>query len=286
MSEQQEQEKEVQTRAEAGPVGRSLRIVQISDPHLFSETDKKLAGLNCQDSLDQVLALVRRQQADQLDLVLCTGDLAQEASAATYQRFYSIMQSLGAPHRWIPGNHDKPQVLREAVGEGADCLEKVVEVGQWRVIMLDSSVAGQVYGHLSTAELDFLRESLEQAWRREQYVLICVHHNPLPVQAAWLQQHALKNAEEFLAVIDQYPAVRAVLWGHVHQEVNRQRKGVRMLAAPSTCVQFHPDNDEFTLDPRNPGYRWLELRPDGTLRTAVERVSGVTFDVDFSSTGY
>ncbi len=63
--------------------------------------------------------------------------------------------------------------------------------------------------------------------------------------------------------------VRAVLWGHVHQHFEGERNGVRLMSTPSTCAQFLPRSDGFAIDRRPPGYRWLELRDDGTIATDV-----------------
>jgi Icc protein len=94
------------------------------------------------------------------------------------------------------------------------------------------------------------------------------------------------SAEQFFAVIDRHPRVRAIIWGHVHQEYDDLRNGVRLLAVPSTCVQFKPKSEDFAVDDSNPGYRWLDLYPDGRIDTAVSRVEGITFEVDFSVKGY
>jgi len=59
-----------------------------------------------------------------------------------------------------------------------------------------------------------------------------------------------------------------------------------MLASPSTSVQFLPDSDEFSVDTRPPGYRWLNLHPDGTIETGVERVEDEDFGLDLNSNGY
>jgi 3',5'-cyclic-AMP phosphodiesterase len=72
-----------------------------------------------------------------------------------------------------------------------------------------------------------------------------------------------------LAVIDRHPSVRAVLGGHVHQAFEGRHGDVRVLATPSTCAQFTPRTERCVMDLRPPGYRWLELWPDGTLRTEV-----------------
>ena len=85
---------------------------------------------------------------------------------------------------------------------------------------------------------------------------------------------------------DRYPTVRAVLFGHIHHELKCKRNGVAYYGSPSTCIQFHPSHEEFALDHRNPGYRWLELHADGTLLTGVNRVRNKRYSVDFAGIGY
>jgi Icc protein len=45
--------------------------------------------------------------------------------------------------------------------------------------------------------------------------------------------------------------------------------GVRYMATPATCAQFKPRSDDFALDDKPPGYRVLELMPDGSIATEV-----------------
>ncbi len=56
------------------------------------------------------------------------------------------------------------------------------------------------------------------------------------------------------------------------------------MATPSTCFQFAPNEVDFKLDRRNPGYRWLHLLPDGGIDTGVSRVRH-RFDIDYDYTG-
>lgn len=269
-------------REQKQAAGRPIRLVQITDTHLFEDPGGQLVGLTCEDSFREVLRLIRRQQQG-IDGIVCTGDITQDASLAAYRRFHQALTEFGVPNHWIPGNHDLMENLRAALGDEQGSLEKSFALGPWRILMLDSSVRGEVHGRLAEPELRFLDRQLASC--REPHVLICVHHNPLPVEAQWLQHHALQNPEDFFAVIDRYDTVRCVLWGHIHQEYERERRGVRMLASPSTCVQFHPQQDDFTIDRLNPGYRWLDLLPDGRIDTGVERTE-LSFDIDFSSIGY
>jgi Icc protein len=43
---------------------------------------------------------------------------------------------------------------------------------------------------------------------------------------------------------------------------------------------------DFKVDTTAPGYRWLRLHDDGRLETAVSRVVGLEFEVDYGGTGY
>ncbi|MBV8342181.1 MAG: hypothetical protein JO173_07350 [Gammaproteobacteria bacterium] len=89
------------------------------------------------------------------------------------------------------------------------------------------------------------------------------------MESRWLDRVGLTNAAEFLQAVDRHSNVRAIVWGHVHQSYDALRKGVRLLATPSTCAQFLPRADDFAIDRRPPGYRTLELRADGSLLTEV-----------------
>ena len=87
-------------------------------------------------------------------------------------------------------------------------------------------------------------------------------------------------------MLERFPQTKALLWGHVHQEIDGERNGVRLLASPSTCIQFAPGSEGFQVSEQAPGYRWLRLHGDGRLETGVERLVGFAFTVDYGSNGY
>ena len=64
------------------------------------------------------------------------------------------------------------------------------------------------------------------------------------------------------------------------------RNDVRLLSTPSTCIQFEPQSEDFSIDTLAPGYRWLTLNPDGSLDTGISRVEGIEFEIDMSVKGY
>ena len=261
-----------------------LRVIQLSDCHLFADEEGKLLGLNTQYSLEQVLKLLRDEQPG-MDLILATGDLSQDASLASYQRLEQALSRFTVPIYWLEGNHDKPAPMLEALQDYREQIGPCsVEVNNWTLILLDSTIPGEVPGELFDQDLSFLDQALQQA--RGEHILVCLHHHPIPMNSAWLDTQVVGSADRFFAVLDRYPRVRAVLWGHVHQEYDGERNGVRLLAVPSTCVQFKPGSDDFTVDTANPGYRWLDLHYDGRIDTAVSRVEGIEFEVDLTVKGY
>ncbi|MFC3153110.1 3',5'-cyclic-AMP phosphodiesterase [Litoribrevibacter euphylliae] len=262
-------------------VADRVRIVQITDSHLFKSTDGDLLGMKTEHSLDCVVSLVR-QKTTEFDVVLATGDISQDGSIESYQRMRNKLESFGVPFYWLSGNHDQNDVISQA-SAGTNALQKVIDYEHWRIVMLDSSVTEQVHGYLQQKELDTLKDALETT---DKHVLVCFHHHPINVGARWIDNIGVKNASDFMETIKGYDQVKGVLWGHVHQEVDEHQDGRRLLASPSTCIQFTKHSDEFSVDTLSPGYRYLELLADGSIETQVHRVTGVEFTIDYSIKGY
>lgn len=245
----------------------TLRFIQLTDTHLFDRADGTLRGLNTADTLAAVVAQVRTREP-RIDGILATGDLSHDGGTPSYRRLIHLLSPLNAPVYCLPGNHDALGVFGcvlkgSHVQSGGRLL-----AGEWQLVFLDSTVPGATHGHLRPAELARLNGALEE--HPERHALICLHHQPVPVGSAWMDRLMLDNAEAFFETIDRHANVRGILWGHVHQIFDASRNGVRLLASPSTCIQFKPGCGDFTLDDEAPGYRWLELRADGGLITGVE----------------
>ncbi|HEY4972955.1 MAG TPA: hypothetical protein VII41_05060, partial [Steroidobacteraceae bacterium] len=117
----------------------------------------------------------------------------------------------------------------------------------------------------------------------ERYAMVFVHHHPVSMGSRWIDAVGIENADQFFSVLDGHAQLRAVSWGHVHQCFDARRRGVRLLATPSTCIQFLPQSNEFAIDARPPAYRRLALQADGTLDTEVVWVDAATAALDSAS---
>ena len=261
---------------------KPIRIVQFSDCHLFESDKGELLGLNTEYSLKKVLDLIELEQPV-VDIYLATGDLSQDASAASYQRFHRHVERFSDPVYWLPGNHD---VIHEmSLEEHVDRrCPMVISFQGWRIILLDSTVPGSVPGNFSESQLEFLKDSLDET--KGHHVMVCMHHQPVKVGCPWLDDQLIGNADELFKILDQYDHVRALIWGHVHQVYESELNGVKLYSVPSTCVQFKPDSEDFAVDDTAPGYRWFDLHADGNVDSGVSRVEGVSFEVDYTIKGY
>jgi Icc protein len=262
---------------------RVLRVIQITDTHLFADSHGCLLGLNTEQSLASIIARVRARNMP-ADLILATGDLVHDGTPAAYRRIFSHLGSFGIPVYCLPGNHDEAMTLRDTMASGLLRYIDHVHHGNWHFIFLDSTIPGEEGGHLEPAVLQTLESHLRSS--PDTHTLVCMHHQPVMMGSRWLDSMAVDNADEFFAIIDRHPQVRGILWGHVHQQFDHTRKGVRLMASPSTCIQFLPGSAAFAVDEAAPGYRWLSLFEDGRIETGAERLAEVPGAVDLASTGY
>ncbi len=216
-------------------------LLQLSDSHLFAEADGTLLGMNTCESLRRVIELVCQQQP-RIDLIVATGDLFQDGTLESYQQFRDMTASIGAPARWIPGNHDEPQIMAHAAAH-SDLLEPVVDVGNWRITLLDSAVPGSVPGYLQDSQLQLLAQALSEA---PAVIIWCASPSPqcLSVVRGWTPS-ACAIPKRCLPCWTAFPKSGQCSGGHVHQEIDRERNGVRLLASPSTCIQFAPGSEDF-----------------------------------------
>ncbi len=264
------------------PAG-SLRILQITDTHLYADATQRLAGLNTDQSLLQLLQLAKNNILP-VDLVLVTGDLVHDATASGYQRLRDHLLTLDAQAYCLPGNHDRNPVMADNINCGHISTDSVHRDGNWALIMLDSTIPGKVKGHLSNDQLELLKSALEE--HPEHNVLVSLHHQPVSLASAWIDKLALDNPDDLFSILDQHHNVRGVLWGHAHQLYDGERNGVKLMGSPSTCIQFKPAQDEFGIHQSPPGLRWLALLPDGSIKTGVEYLSNTSTELDLDSTGY
>jgi Icc protein len=259
----------------------SFRLVQITDCHLGSEPNECLLGLNTDQSLRDVLDTIKANEKP--DMLLATGDMSNDGGEVSYARFLKILDEYfpQVPVAWLPGNHDLPENMFAIAGHP---IEESVEVNGWNLILLDSCIPGEEGGRFPESELNRLERELMA--KPDAPTAIFMHHQPVPVGSAWVDTYVIENHQAFFDITDRFEQVKLLSWGHIHQSFESQRKGVDLMATPSTCVQFEPNQDKFQVSEAMPGYRCYNLRPDGQFETSIKRIEEKAYNIDMASIGY
>lgn len=263
----------------------SVRLLHVTDFHLFAQSQQRLLGVPTAAALQGVLSHAA-QSGQRFDAVLATGDIAQDGLAESYRQALHFLKPLAPELLFLPGNHDQLEVMQQILGK---YLPFSVELGAWHIVLLNSAVANSDEGWLAEKELQQLQQLCERSTRP---ILVAMHHNPVPVGSQWLDPMMIANGHRLTELCAAYPQIKAFVWGHVHQAVDtvlavgQPRHQVRLMASPATCFQFAPASAQFALDPVDPAYRIIELAPDGSLTTQLQRVPDLGFSPDPASTGY
>ena len=240
-----------------------VRLLQLTDTHLYADPAGEAYGVNTARSLERVLETVFEGRGPRPDAIVVTGDVSDDLSEGSYRRLRAALGNRGIPVYCLPGNHDAPPLMAELLDSGAFQYCGRAELSGWGLVTVDTHVPGEVGGSISDAGIAKLDADLTAF--RDRPVVVAMHHPPVPVGSAWLDGSRLANAGAFFDVVGRYAGVKAVIAGHVHQVFDEFRGTVRVMTTPSTCVQFAPGTVDFAIDSLPPGYRWLTLHADGAI---------------------
>lgn len=260
-----------------------IKIIQISDIHLFADKNRELLGVKTEESFQAVVDLIKAQDND-MDFILLSGDLTQDGTHEAYLRVVNMLKSFNVPIYCVPGNHDDSKIMGHVYPRETVSNHRHIILKNWHLILLDSQKPGSVEGYLDQSQLKYLQHCLQTY--PEHQAIVVMHHQPLPVGCEWLDKLGVTNAEELWDILSRYPNVHTILFGHVHQTSEQEKNGIKCYSLPSTCIQFKCHQDNFGLDEIPPGYRWIKLYDDKRIETGIKRVSKYIGTFDPNAKGY
>ena len=165
---------------------------------------------------------------------------------------------------------------------GAGLPMDALQIGNWNIVPLDSHQDDAPAALVEQADRDVAGRALAAA--SGDHCLVATHHPLVEVNSPWLDKDRIQNPAELVEWLSECSAVsgisrlRGVVFGHAHQAVEEVCGGVPVLGVPSTCFQFLPQSERFSLDDQAPGYRWLFLDDKeggsgGGFTSRVERLN-------------
>ena len=120
----------------------SFRVLQLTDTHLFAQAQETLLGLPTQLCLQRIIDRILNQP--QLpDFIVLTGDLSQDGRAESYANLSALLEPLGLPIYWIPGNHDCVKTMTRSLQAPIFEPDKRFEYQGWQFILLNSQIPGE-----------------------------------------------------------------------------------------------------------------------------------------------
>jgi 3',5'-cyclic-AMP phosphodiesterase len=253
-------------------MSRPTMLLQLSDLHLGAAWEGIESLPRLERVIDAILALPNR-----VDAVLVSGDLSDDGSEESYRLAREALQRLQAPLHVLPGNHDDRGMLRavfELPGSGEEPVNYSAEVGELRLVLLDSIVPGQDPGALSPERLAWLDAELGKDTVRP--TILAMHHAPLATGIAeWDEvnwEDSGRSREQLGAVVARHRQLRAIVAGHLHRAAASTLAGCPVVSAPSTYLQALPDFESEDVEMAGPpGYALHVLRA-GELSSQFESV--------------
>jgi len=225
----------------------SSSFIQISDSHI--DDDKLVMGVDSQANLE---AIVSNISTHYYDALIISGDLTHNGTLKSYQKLQKILNPINSKIYVLPGNHDDLPNLSQIFNQSS--LSNII-IGCWEIITLDSVQVGKVSGRLSDKQLHSLSQEISLS--SAKYIILCLHHPPVPLLSDWNDQMSLENPNDLFSVIDRFKNIKAIMWGHAHQCSEFNRKGVKLFSCPSTALQFNGKSGI--------GYNHYMLSDDGEI---------------------
>ncbi len=259
-------------------------FIQITDHHVCASDASYVLGFSTNYALRTVLEHIAehidQNTVEQVDFIVSTGDLVENASVEGYQFFQNMLglkngiaapgpQLLSAcglkdfPFYILPGNHDDrdlffrflfPQSSPTRLMNAAFTHKGV------QFIVLDWGPA--VKGVMHAETLAFLQESLSIGLPS----VLLMHHPVESVRCRWLDEFLADGLDAFWNTVTGKP-VLGIFCGHVHATFETERQGIPFYTLGSTGFQFVLQEIPLVcLTP--PQYRIVHIQ-DGKLTTRV-----------------
>ncbi|MCP4445596.1 MAG: phosphodiesterase [Myxococcales bacterium] len=251
-----------------------MLIAQISDSHVVPSDSEngKLMG-TCAHLEDAVAHLVSFRPRP--DAVLVSGDLVEDGSREEYKLLIAILAPLKAdiPVYVAPGNHDERETMREMMRTAgydylpeAGFLHYTADLGELRLISLDTLVPGEPGGHLCAERLAWLDARLEEDKRP---TLIMQHHPPFATGLVRMDTMGVAETAPEASVVGKYNHVLRILCGHLHRSISCGFAGTMAMTAPSCAhaVELDLQTEGRLAVLREPPGASIHLWRDGCLVT-------------------
>lgn len=176
------------------------------------------------------------------DVVVISGDLADNGLPAEYQVLKRLLAQLPMPVWLIPGNHDRRENLKNLLADYPGLAQHdtfaqwTTDLGPLRLIGLDTVKPGSGAGALCGERLAWF--SAQLAADRTKPTVVVMHHPPFACGVRLMDHIMLiEGAEEFAAIVRANSQIVRILCGHHHRPIQTLFAGTLAQIGPSVAHQ-------------------------------------------------
>lgn len=209
-----------------------MKLLHLTDIHL-TPPPGTIGGRDPIANLDRALdhALAAHPDAE---AIFVTGDLSDWGQAEDYERLRARLVAVPMPVHLGIGNHDDRATFLSCFPDlGTDGFAQYrVDLPGHVALMLDTWEDGTHAGSFCAARAAWLDAQLSEA---TDPVLLFLHHNPVPIAIAPMDEIMLLDSNRLGAVLDRHPgSVRHIFHGHCHLPLSGNFHGVPFSAPRGT----------------------------------------------------
>lgn len=226
-----------------------LKIIQLTDIHLPANETEILYGINIHSVVYKIAEKIN--QLINIDCIIITGDIANKGDYSAYVSLDNALKDIKAPIFWLQGNHDFSEVMLQVSTKVKIKSEKCFIIKNTKFILLQSVMrdegdlsSNKARGYLFDYEMSFLKRELEE--NNFDNCVVALHHPPV-LSNSWADRRILDNRIEFRALLEQFPKVKVVLYGHQHIAQHTILNDINYISSPPTSFHYDPNGERFSL---------------------------------------
>jgi len=236
-------------------VDKSIKIIQLSDSHLFCSKEQTFLDVPPYFHLERVIQRIKNESPDCL---FATGDLSHDGTPQSYEFFSDMISTLKIKTFWIPGNHDDFNVMGKVFSKNRYLIyQKHFLIGRWQFICVETNVKNSDHGHIPNTEIDYISQCVQNT---KANTVLLMHHHPLPVGTPLIDQFVIDNGADFLNKLKYYNQIKLIICGHTHGDYSMcANSRLSIECCPASSLQWKKNTSE--MDTINcPGYKiyWFD----------------------------
>ena len=209
-----------------------MKLLQLTDIHL-TPPPGTIAGRDPVANLDGALAHAIASHPD-AEAVFLTGDLSDWGDGSDYDHLRARIADMPIPVHPGIGNHDDRSAFLDAFPhlQTDGFVQYRVDLPGHVALMLDTWEEGTHAGSFCEARAAWLDDRIAEA---DAPVLLFLHHNPVPIGIAPMDEIMLRGAHRLGEVLNAHPGrVRHIFHGHCHLPLSGSFNGVPLSAPRGT----------------------------------------------------